>query len=163
MNNSKIHIVLNIDPSKTTPDEAVKWAITWAEKVKTATMPGETKATAGPIYGLDKQLGRLTDHQPMFAPRVRKVHETLVKLGYTPTLPKSTKKELPSYISYIDPANGVNFGNVNSEKFYVMRKALRDELAALPHFDADKRYAHCHLVSEAAVEGLLKIAEREKK
>jgi hypothetical protein len=99
----------------------------------------------------------------VFAPRVRRVHETLVKLGYTPTLPKSEKKELPSYVSYLDPDNGVNFGNLNSETFHVMRNDLRDELAALPHFGANKRYARCHLVTEEAVDALLKIAEREKK
>jgi hypothetical protein len=163
MHNSEIHIVLNIDPAKTTPEEAVEWAITWAAKVNTAAASGATTVGAGLIFGLDKQLGRLTDHQPVFAPRVRRVHETLVKLGYTPTLPKSEKKELPSYVSYLDPDNGVNFGNLNSETFHVMRNDLRDELAALPHFGANKRYARCHLVTEEAVDALLKIAEREKK
>lgn len=44
-----------------------------------------------------------------------------------------------------------------------MRSDLRDELAALPHFGANKRYARCHLVSEDAVDAVLKIAERETK
>ena len=162
MQNKDIHIVLNVDPSKTTPEEAAEWAIAWAAKVNTAAVAEETTPGTGLIFGLDKQLGRLTDHQPVFAPRVRRVHETLVKLGYTPTLPKSEKKDLPSYVSYLDPHNGVNFGNLNSETFHVMRGDLRDELSVLPHFGANKRYASCHLVSEDAVDALLKIAEREK-
>ncbi len=85
-----------------------------------------------------------------------------MKLGYLPTLPKSKKDPLPSYISFIDPATGVNFGNINSEKFYVVRGDLLAELGAIKHFGADSRYAHVHLVSDDAVEALLKIAKRER-
>jgi hypothetical protein len=162
MHNIQIRIVLNIDPSKSTPDEAAEWAIAWAQEFGAATMSGTTKTHAGPIYQVDEQLGRLTGLKPVFAPRVRKVHQTLINIGYTPTLPSSTKKDPPPYISYIDPDNGVNFGNLQSKTFYVMRKNLRDELAALPGFVSDRRYAHCSLDSEHAVDALLRIAEREK-
>jgi hypothetical protein len=57
----------------------------------------------------------------------------------------------------------VNFGNMHPKTFYVVRKNLRDELAALPHFGANRRYAHCRLDNEDAVTALLEIAGREKK
>jgi hypothetical protein len=98
-----IRIVLNIDPSKTTPDEAAQWVIAWAEKVTKATTLGASKTIAGPSYGLDTHLGRLAGVKAVFASHVRRVHESLVQLGYTPTLPTSGKEDLPRYISYVDP------------------------------------------------------------
>ncbi len=162
MSEMRFQINVNVDAAAMSPEEAVAYCQA-VIKGLTADDDVPAKVTVGPIKGLDKQLGRLLDHNPAFAPRVRTVHDELVKIGYVPTLPKSSKKELPSYISYIDPVTGENFGNLNSQKIYIMRGKLRDELAGLPHFGADSRYAHCHLTSDDAVEAVLKIADREKK
>lgn len=157
-----------IDPSRTSPAEAAIWFDTLTtlitNGVVAASEASGTSKTGDDQGALAKQLKRLTDHAPMFAPRVHALHEQLVALGYVPKLPTplKAKGKLPSYISYLDPVTGENFGNVNSEKFYVMRKALRDELAALKHFGADARYAHCRLLGDESVAAVLKIATREK-
>jgi hypothetical protein len=158
-----LHAEVVIDPAVTTAAEAAAYLTTLSGLLGLTAPAGA--APAGPVTVVDQQLDRLTNHSPMFASRLRKLHAALIALGYVPTLPKpkTAGKPLPSYISYVDPTSGVNFGNANSEKFYVMRKDLRDELAALPQFGADSRYANCALVSDDAVDALLKIAEREKK
>lgn len=153
-------VVINIDASKMTPEAARLWVETF--KTNTGSM-APVKPVAAPGTLIDQQLKRLIDFTgPVVGERVRAVHERLQELGYTPTLPKSTNKTLPSYISYIDSKSGENFGNLNSTKFYVMRKALRDELAGMEHFGADQRYANIKLVSDDAVDALIKVAESVK-
>ena len=116
--------------------------------------------TPAHIVGIDRQLGRLMDFDPVHAPRVKRLHNELVALGYTPTLPKSKKKLPPSYLSYLD-AKGNNFGNLNSKTFIVMRSHLRDSLADAALFDANPRYAFCELDSEEAVDAVLEVAKDE--
>lgn len=157
-----VNINLAIDPSTMSADAAADYAATVMAKLTAPVSPTTAVGSAAHIIGIDKQLGRLTDHKPVFAPRVKRLHAELVKLGYTPTLPNSKKDPLPSYISYIDPVSGENLGNLNSEKFYVMRTALRDKLAKLDHFGSDSRYANCHVVSDAAVDAMLKVAAEQK-
>lgn len=183
-------IALSVDPSRTSPAEVATFAAATLEEL-TRTLAAAGVALTGPapvaaagvsaagvvsaaaassalasgpghIPGLAQQLGRLMDHNPVFAPRVQQVHDALVKLGYTPTLPKSAKATMPSYVSYIDPKTGLNLGNLNSEKFYVMRANLRDELAAQKHFGADQRYAHCHLTGPESVDALIEMAGKQK-
>jgi hypothetical protein len=163
MNDLEIQVQIAISASEMTADKAVEYVKNVVAGLSKADGTGAPIVMSAPVFGLDKQLGRLLDHNPAFATRVRTLHDQLILLGYAPHLPKSKKDPLPSYISYIDPVDGANFGNLNSEKFYVMRGELKTELAALPHFGSDSRYANVHLVSDDAVQALLKIAEREKK
>lgn len=163
MNDFGIQVQIAIDASEMTADKAVEYVKNIVAGLSKADGSSTPIVMSAPVFGLDKQLGRLLDHNPVFATRVRTVHDQLIALGYVPTLPKSKKNPLPSYISYIDPASGTNFGNLNSEKFYVMRGELKTELEALPHFGSDSRYANVHLVNDDAVQALLKIAQREKK
>jgi len=165
MSQFSLRAYVAVDPAVTTAEDAAAYVNKLAGLLGVPIAGVAGPGTAGPITVVDQQLTRLTNHSPMFSGRLRRLHEALVALGYVPTLPKpkTAGKPLPSYVSYIDPKTGVNFGNANSEKFYVVRKDLRDELAALPHFGADSRYANCPLVSDDAVDALLKIAEREKK
>ena len=158
-----IQVQIGIDASAIKADRAVEYIKDIIDGLGRGDGGGTPVVLSAPVFGLDKQLGRLLDHNPIFAKRVRVVHDQLIALGYVPTLPKSKKDPLPSYISYIDPVTGVNFGNLNSEKFYVMRGELKAELEGMPHFGSDSRYAHVHLVNEDAVQALLEIAKREKK
>jgi hypothetical protein len=156
---------INIDASRMTPREADDWLDGFvALRAAPKPTPGTATTLVTPIPGVDRQLARLTDFNPSFAARVRAVHAGLMELGYVPTLPKSKsgKKDLPSYLAYIDPVTGQNLGNLNSEKFYVMRGVMRDELAAREFFGADSRYAHIHLTSDAAVEALLRVGREQK-
>lgn len=158
---STASVTIQIDASKMTPEAARAWVETF-ETTTVATV-ATAKTITAPVTLIDQQLKRLVDFTgPVVGERVRAVHERLEKLGYTATLPKSTNKTLPSYISYIDNKTGENFGNLNSTKFYVMRKAMRDELDGMAYFGADQRYAHIKLASDDAVDALIKIAEREK-
>lgn len=154
-------VVINIDASKMSPEGARAWVETFkTTKDGVPTMKG----AIAPVTLIDQQLKRLVDFiGPVVGERVRAAHERLQELGYTPTLPKSTNKTLPSYISYIDSKSGENFGNLNSTKFYVMRRGLRNELASMEHFGADQRYANVKLVSDDAVDALIKVAEGVKK
>ena len=163
MNALGIQVQIAINASDMTADKAVEYVKNVVAGLSKTDGSSTPVVLSAPVFGLDKQLGRLLDHNPVFAKRVRAVHDQLIALDYVPTLPKSKKNPLPSYISYIDPVTGINLGNLNSEKFYVMRGELKTELKALPHFGSDSRYANVHLVSDEAVQALLKIAEREKK
>jgi hypothetical protein len=166
MANVDLHLAvqLRIDASVTSAEDAVAYIQTVVRGLNDPAAGSDVTVTVStPVFGLDRQLGRLMDHNPAFAARVRKLHDGLVRIGYSPTLPKSSKDVLPSYISYIDPATGVNFGNLNSEKIYIQRRDLRDELKDQPHFGSDNRYANCHLTSDEAVQAVLEVAAREKK
>lgn len=158
-----INLNLTIDPTTMSAADAGAYA---AQMYATLTAELATPASAATgtpahIVGIDKQLGRLTDYRPVFAPRVKSLHTQLVALGYEPRLPTSVKDNVPSYLSYIDPATGSNLGNLNSERFTFMRGALRDKLKDQPHMQANERYASCHLVSDAAVTAVVNVAKAE--
>jgi hypothetical protein len=52
-------------------------------------------------------------------------------------------------------------GRMLPEKFNVIRRALRDELAQHPLVGADTRYAHVALVSDDAAEHVLTIGREQ--
>lgn len=159
-----IQVNVNIDPAALTPAQAGEYAAAVIAKLTTdlTATPTSAPGSAAHIVGIDKQLARLMDHNPAFAVRVKGLHYDLAGIGYVPTLPNSKQGQLPSYISYIDPVTGQNLGNLNSEKFYVMRAALREQLKDQLHFGADSRYAHCHLTSDEAVKAVAKLAKAEQ-
>lgn len=164
MDNATVNINIQIDPKAMTAAEAAAYGaeVVAALTANLGTPAAMTVGTPAHIVGIDKQLGRLTDFAPVYAPRVKKLHHELVALGYVPTLPKSKKGQPPSYISYHD-AKGKNFGNLNSKTFVVMRGDLRDELEKHPLFGANPRYAYCELESDEAVAAVVKVAAAAKK
>jgi hypothetical protein len=157
--------VLSVDPARTSPEEAVAWLSRY-ELLASAALSLRLPNVDGREQSDDAvsvQLKRLTDFSPVFAARVRRVHEGLVELGYVPTLPRPRAGgPLPSYISYVDPVTGSNLGNLNSQKFYVMRRELRDELNGKPYVGADTRYANVSLVDDGAAAFVLRIARQQK-
>jgi hypothetical protein len=159
-----LRLTLTVDPAVTSPEDAADWLRRFdarragAVPARVDTAPG-VEPVGGPLDTVGAQLHRLTAFSPGYADRVRRIHEGLAELGYVATVPRPRRAEQPpSYLSYLDPASGRNLGNLNSEKFYVMRRDLRDELAEHPLVGADTRYAHVALVSDEAVEHVLSIA-----
>lgn len=161
MTEMTLTLALQVDPSVMTPDQAAEYAAAVLSKLTTAAAAAAAPGTAVHLVGIDKQLARLNDHDATFAPRVKRLHQELMKLGYTPKLPKSAKGTPPPYLSYVDPATGVNLGNLNSKTFHVMRTSLRDTLKAAG-FSANSRYAYRTLSSDAAVDEVLTVAKAEK-
>jgi hypothetical protein len=159
-----ININLNIDPKALSADEVGEYAAAvYAKLTAELATSGTVVAVGSPahVVGIDKQLGRLADFKPVFAPRVKALHNELVALGYQPRLPKSEKDALPSYISYVDPVSGDNLGNLNSERFTFMRGVLLEKLKGKPHMESNSRHASCRLVSEDAVKAVVKVAKSE--
>lgn len=164
ISSTTVHLNVNIDPTAITASQAGEYILALVAKLTSdlSAMPPSLPGSAAHIVGIDSQLARLMDHNPAFAVRVRTLHNNLEGLGYVPTLPNSKKDPLPSYISYLDTITGRNLGNLNSERFTVMRGALRDRLNDQPHFSADDRYAHCQLTSDEAVRAVTMVAKDEK-
>lgn len=157
MTDMTLTLALHVDPTVLTPEQAAEYAAAVLSRLTATALPG----TAVHLVGIDKQLARLNDNEPTFAPRVKRLHQELMTLGYTPKLPKSDKGTPPPYISYIDPATGENIGNLNSRTFHVMRTSLRDSLKATG-FSANSRYAYRTLNDEAAVDAVVAVAKDVK-
>jgi hypothetical protein len=160
-----ISVTVTIDAHQMTPAEAADWLAAF-DTLRAAATAASRQATTDDGQAddpLERQLRRLTDFSPSFASRVRWVHGQLVLLGYVATLPDPRKSaRLPSYISYVDPATGANLGNLNSQKFYVMRRPLRDVLKGQPHVEVDSRYANIALVDDDAASFLVELAKQQK-
>ncbi|MDP3890495.1 hypothetical protein [Nocardioides sp.] len=158
-----INLNINVDPSAITADEAGEYAAGVMARLTAEFGAGGAVTVGSPahIVGLDKQLARLTEHEPVFAPRIKALHQELISLGYQPRLPKSEKDVPPPYISYIDPTTGKNLGNLNSERFTFMRGSLLAKLKGKPLMQANSRHASCHIVSEDAVKAVVKVAKAE--
>lgn len=160
-----ISVTVTVDAQKMTPSEAADWLTAFEALHATAAAAPRQAAThdGQADDAIERQLRRLTDFSPSFASRVRWVHEQLVAVGYVATLPDPRKSaRLPSYISYVDPATGANLGNLNSQKFYVMRRPLRDVLKGRPHVAVDSRYANIALVDDGAATFVIELATQQK-
>ncbi|MDQ1684997.1 MAG: hypothetical protein QOC82_1734 [Frankiaceae bacterium] len=163
-----VQAVFQFDGETTTPELAAAWLAKFRQlTVATASANAPAAPMAAGTNGEDRvvaQLRRLTNATPAFRDRVERLHATLAEIGFTPTLPEPRKSNrVPSYLSYVDPVDGRNVGNINSTTFYLMRRELRDELAGQPHVAVDSRYAHVTLASDDAVDFVIDLARRLKK
>ena len=119
----------------------------------------ETSSESSLVSG---QLVRLTKYSPAFARRLRRLHESLIELGYEARVPvKRSGSRRASYISYIDMRDGRNLGNTNSETFTFMRKGLRESLSGDP-LVGGTRYATVHFSTEQAVDLVVAVAREHK-
>lgn len=160
-----ITVTVTVDAGRLTPAQAADWLAAFEALRATGDAVAQRATTGGDPAddAVERQLRRLTDFSPSFASRVRRVHDHLVEIGYVATLPSPRKSvRLPSYVSYVDPATGVNLGNLNSQKFYVMRRALRDALRGKPNVAVDSRYANIALVDDAAAALVVDLAKQQK-
>jgi hypothetical protein len=158
-----ITVTVAIDAQQMTPEQAADWLAVF--ETLHATNAGSMQNTADDddADAVEHQLRRLTDYSPSFASRVRWVHGQLLRIGYVATLPAPRKSSrLPSYVSYVDPATGVNLGNLNSQTFVVVRRALRDVLKDQPYVEVDSRYAKISLVDDDAASFLIELAKQQK-
>ncbi len=159
------HLHVVIDPATSTPQSAIDWFTAFEELSGLRMLPApgkENNSTAGDAKDdISKQLNRLQDHNPVFADRIQTLHDGLVALGYQPTVPvpRKPKEQLPSYLNYVDPVTGRNFGNANSQRLYIMRGELKSVLKDKPHVSTSGRYASIALLSDAAVNFALEVAK----
>lgn len=122
----------------------------------------ERAGATAPADEVAAQLERLAGYWPAYSGRLRRLHGSLVELGYEPHVPvQLSATRRASYISYLDPAGGRNLGNTNSGTFTFMRKDLRDSLADNPMVKVS-RYATVHFDTEEAVDFILSVAEAER-
>jgi hypothetical protein len=171
-------VVLQVTVPDGTVDEQVQFCVGFREKAierelfrfdeivarLTETPQDARQEVAHGDFSLDDQLDRFAGYWPGRSNWLRRIHDGLVDLGYTPILPEirsATSKTPASYIRYVDAVNEITLGSINSGAFLFVGP-MREKLRGSDMVEETRDGMRVQFDSDAKVDFILDTAREAK-